>query len=95
MNQRKWVVLATLPGDLQAELLRGLLESQGVPAEVRKEGAGKALGLTVGPLGESDLLVPADLLDQANAVLDDYYSGAFSVDDDPNENNDADMEDYG
>jgi hypothetical protein len=95
MNQKKWVVLATFPGDLQAELLRGLLESQSIPAEVLKEGAGRAIGLTVGPLGESNLLVPADMLDQANAVLDDYYRGAYRVEDEFEETDSQEDADYG
>jgi Putative prokaryotic signal transducing protein len=73
----EWVVLEYVPGDLQAEILRGLLEAQGIPVFMSQESAGRAIGLTVGPLGEVTLLVRAEDLQEAQRVLEDYRSGRF------------------
>ena len=73
----EWVVLEYVPGDLQAEILRGLLEAQGIPVFMSQESAGKAIGLTVGPLGEVTILVRAEDLQDAQRVLADYRSGLF------------------
>jgi hypothetical protein len=64
-------------GDLQAELLRGLLEAQEIPVWLNQEGAGKAYGLTVAGLGNVQILVPSDVEDQARTVLKDYYAGQY------------------
>jgi Putative prokaryotic signal transducing protein len=78
MPAENWVVLETVGGSFQAEILRGLLEAQGVPVVLSQEGAGhSAYAVTVGPLGEVQILVPAEELSNARKVLDDYYSGAF------------------
>jgi hypothetical protein len=42
----EWVVLEYMPGDLQAEILRGLLEAQGIPDYV----LGSMGELSVSPL---------------------------------------------
>lgn len=73
----QWVVLEAIAGELQAELLRGLLEAQGIPVQLSQEGAGRAIGLSVGPLGEVDVLVPSDRLAEAQQVMADYYAGRF------------------
>jgi hypothetical protein len=73
----EWVVLEYVPGDLQAEILRGLLEAQGIPVFLSQESAGRAIGLTVGPLGEVTILVRAEDLQDAQRVLADYRSGLF------------------
>ena len=73
----EWVVLEYVPGDLQAEILRGLLEAQGIPVFMSQESAGKAIGLTVGPLGEVTFLVRAEDLQDAQRILADYRSGLF------------------
>jgi hypothetical protein len=64
-------------GELEAEMLRGLLEAQGIPVILNQEGAGRAYGLGVGPLGMVQILVPEDALPVARLVLDDYYAGKF------------------
>ncbi len=77
MSEQSWERIGTAAGDLQAEILKGLLEAQGIPVVLSQEGAGQTFGLTVGRLGEVDILVPAHLAQQANQVLDDYEAGKF------------------
>ena len=77
MGENKWVELARVHGDLQAELLRGLLEAQDIPVVLSQEGAGRAIGLTVGPMGEVRILVPGNHISQARRVMDQYQAGDF------------------
>lgn len=57
-------------GMAEAEVVKGYLESEGVPAILEYESAGKVYGLTIDGLGEVRVMVPADLLDEARAALD-------------------------
>lgn len=81
MTQSKWERAITVAGDLQAEILRGLLEAQGIQVYLAQEGAGRAIGLGVGPLGEVEIMVPAEQLEEARQVLSDYRAGRFEQDD--------------
>jgi hypothetical protein len=77
MSDNKWVVAARVAGELQAELLRGLLEAQGVSVYLAIEGAARAIGITVGSFGEVDIMVPADELQTALEIIDSYQAGDF------------------
>ena len=84
-----WEVIAEIYGELQAELLRGLLEAQGIEVVLNQEGAGGAYGLNVGPLGQVQIMVPASSVDDARHVLADYYAGKVET---PNEEQSEDIE---
>ena len=77
---QEWVVIEKTAGDLQAEILRGLLEAQGIPVLLSQEGAGRAIGLSVGPLGEVEILVPAERCLEAEVILEEYRTGKFETD---------------
>ena len=77
MAEQDWVVVETVTGSILAELLRGLLEAQEIEVILSQEGAGRAFGLEVGPMGEVQILVSQENSQDAQAILDDYYSGAF------------------
>lgn len=77
MPEEDWVVIEETPGDLQAEILRGLLEAQGLQVWLNQEGAGRAYGLSVSTLGTVQILVPSSQEAQAKQVLEDYYAGKF------------------
>jgi Putative prokaryotic signal transducing protein len=78
MPAEKWEILEKVGGSFQAEILRGLLEAQGISVVLSQEGAGRsAYAVTVGPLGEVQILVPAEELAEARKILDDYYNGAY------------------
>ena len=83
MTKLRWVSVAKIHDDIQAEVLRGLLEAQDIPVMLSKEGAGRAIGLTVGALGEVDILVPESHRQEALSTLTSYEEGDFeSFDDD-------------
>ena len=85
MSPDNWVVLTKIFGEIQAEIIRGLLESQGILPQLNQEGAGRAYGLSVGPLGEVEILVPKDKLKEAKEVLARFDSGEFEVDEEESE----------
>jgi hypothetical protein len=71
----RWEVVAIAQGLAQAAIIRGRLESEGIPARVHQEPAGVALGLIVGPLGEARVLVPEPLVEQALEILSQQNQG--------------------
>lgn len=79
MSEEQWEYLDEAPGDLQAEILKGFLEAQGIPVWLSQEGAGRAYGIGVGELGRVQILVPTHYLEQARAVMNDYYAGKFEA----------------
>ncbi len=87
MSESGWVPVEVVSGDLQAEILRGFLEAQGLKVMLSQEGAGRAIGINVGPLGEVQILVPASSYQEARELLDDYYAGEFDKSSNPSELN--------
>jgi hypothetical protein len=81
MSDENWEVVLEVSGELQADLLRNLLEAQGIEVFLNQEGAGRAYGLTVGPLGEVQIMVPEHQSQEARQILDDYYAGKFEIND--------------
>ena len=69
-------------GLLEAESVKILLESFGIPAFTNQESAGTTYGLTVGPMGEVDILVPEKYLSEAKKVIDDMKKGLLELPDD-------------
>jgi hypothetical protein len=65
----KWEVVAQMPGITPATIVGGRLKAEGVPVRVWQEGAGQALGLTVGLLGTGYVVVPEEYVDQALEIL--------------------------
>lgn len=75
MPVEHWEVVDKAPGQLQAELLRGLLEAQGIQVWLNQEGAGHAYGFSVGPMGMVEILVPSHAVQSAQQLLKEYYTG--------------------
>ncbi|KPK88549.1 MAG: hypothetical protein AMJ88_18835 [Anaerolineae bacterium SM23_ 63] len=61
-----------------ADLIRSLLEANGIPTELSQESVGAVTGFTVGPMGEVRILVPSDKVEDARKLIEDYYSGELS-----------------
>jgi hypothetical protein len=54
---------------MEAQVVKGRLESEGIPAFVRSEALGVIYGLTAGTLARADVLVPGPLADKAVEIL--------------------------
>lgn len=60
-------------GQPEAEIIRGRLESEGIPAFLRYESAGIVYGLTVNGLGQVEVQVPARFAAFARRMLANHY----------------------
>ena len=63
------VVVWEAANNLEAQIVKGRLESEGIPAIIRGEAIGSIYGLTTGSLAATDVLVPAPLADRAVDIL--------------------------
>jgi len=77
MNQEEWVLIDTVAGQLQAEIVRGMLEAQGIQVWLNQAGAAHAYAMTVGSMGRVEVLVPSSASEQAQRILSDYYAGTL------------------
>jgi hypothetical protein len=75
------VTVETAAGMLEAEILRGLLESGGVQVWLSHEAAGTAIGINIAALGNVDIMVLKKDLQQAREILDDYRAGRLEDED--------------
>ncbi len=71
----------TSPGMLDAEMIRSLLNSFGIDAQLLQESVGSTYGLNFGPLGAVDIFVKKDQVEKARKILGDYHSGRLGEDD--------------
>lgn len=69
-----WVIVHRSNGITEAEILKNMLESFGIPARVSAEAYGKVLGLTVDGLGVASLLVPASRAAEAQNILAEHFT---------------------
>lgn len=72
-------------GMLEAESVKILLESFGIPAFVNQESAGTTYGLTVGLLGEVEVIVPLSRIEEAKKIIEEMNNGKL-------ENQDSNLE---
>lgn len=70
-----YIPVYTAYGRLAGEMIRLMLESMEIPALLSQESAGAAIGLTIGPLGEVKILVPASRANEARGILQDLEEG--------------------
>ena len=64
----EWKTVATTNQE-EALILKGLLEENQIPVKMKHEAIGTLCGLTVGPLAEVALLVPAQDLARALELI--------------------------
>ena len=68
-SENEPVVVWQAANTLEAHVVKGRLESEGIPAFVRSEALSAIYGLTAGGLARADVLVPGLLAEQALAIL--------------------------
>ena len=64
-----WEVVAETAGLIPAHIIADRLIAEGIPARAWQEGAGQAIGLTVGLLGTGHVVVPEEHVDKARQIL--------------------------
>jgi hypothetical protein len=57
--------------DLEAQVIKGFLEANGIPVMLRREALGTTLGVAVGHLAEVSVMVPEPLADRAVELLEE------------------------
>jgi hypothetical protein len=75
------VKVGSVSGKIEAEIIRGMLEANGISVLLVHEAAATIYGLGVGPLAMVDLMVPADQAKQATEILESYRAGIAGEDD--------------
>jgi hypothetical protein len=74
----QYVGVYTANGMLDAEMIRSFLETAGIPSLLSHESAGTIFGLTMGPLGEVQVMVPVEKYEEAKTMLDAMDQGKYS-----------------
>jgi hypothetical protein len=77
MPEEEWVLIDTAQGQLQAEIIKGLLEAQGIMVWLNQEGAAHAYAIEIGTLGTVEILVPSSVVAEARQILDEFKRGDF------------------
>lgn len=68
-----FVVVETVSGRTEAELLQSFLHARGVKCEISGEAAGWVYGLGAGPLANVELLVPSHQAKAARQALKEFH----------------------
>lgn len=69
MSDQKLVTVYTCQGMLPAQVIKGKLESAGIPVLLKYEAIGQIFGLTVDGLGLVEVRVPEECADAATDLL--------------------------
>jgi hypothetical protein len=87
MSETGWATLLEVNSRLEAEIIKEALEAQGIPAAIFQEGAMHYVyPVAIGPLASVEICVPKERLNEAQAWLTDYESGALEEPSDTNDN---------
>lgn len=91
-HSTRWVTLGVNFNPGEALVIKGRLESEGIPVVVQQEAFGSFIGLTVGPLGSAKVLVPEPLAERARSILAETFEGTEAGDEDWDDTLAADVE---
>lgn len=69
-SKSDFVVVCTVQGELVANVIKSHLESEGIPAYLKRESAGIVYGLTVDGLGQVSILVPREFAEDAKRIIE-------------------------
>jgi len=70
-KHEKLVVVCTAQGDAAAAIVKGRLESEGIPVLLSYESVGGILGVIVDGIGEVRIMVPEPFAGDAKRVLEE------------------------
>ncbi len=68
-DKTPWEVIYVASNRMEAEVIRGRLQSEDIPVVLSGEAVGTVFGLATGPLAQVEVLVPAPLAERARDVL--------------------------
>ena len=70
MSARERLVTVCTTTYMEAQVIKGRLESEGIPVLLSYESAGLVYGITVDGLGEVKVMVPKRLAEEAKEILE-------------------------
>ncbi len=70
MSAREQLVNVRTAKYMEAQIIKGRLESEGIPVLLSYESAGLVYGLTIDGLGEVKIMVPKHLAEEAKEILE-------------------------
>ena len=70
MCAEEQLVTVRIAGQMEAQVIKGRLESEGIPVLLSYESAGVVYGITVDGLGEVKVMVPQRLAEEARQILE-------------------------
>jgi len=70
LTEKDLITVYTANGQLEAQIVKGHLESEGIPSLLRYESAGIVYGLTIDGLGQVEIQVPSSLAKDARKILE-------------------------
>jgi len=69
MSAREQLVTVRTAKYMEAQIIKGRLESEGIPVLLSYESAGLVYGITIDGLGEVKIMVPQHLSEEAREIL--------------------------
>jgi hypothetical protein len=77
MSAREQLVTVRTARYMEAQIIKGRLESEGIPVLLSYESAGLVYGITIDGLGEVKVMVPERLAEEAKEILgvDEFAKG--------------------
>ena len=69
MSTREQLVTVYTARYMEAQIIKGRLESEGIPVLLSYESAGLIYGITIDGLGEVKVMVPKRLAEEAKGIL--------------------------
>jgi hypothetical protein len=81
MTEPRLVTVYVSQGMLPAQVVRGKLETAGIPVLLKYEAIGQIIGLTVDGLGRVEVLVPEECVADAEYLLQEDEGGTEPEDD--------------
>ena len=70
MSSEEQLVTVRVARQIEAQIIKGRLESEGIPVLLSYESAGLVFGLLVDGIGEVRIMVPKRLAEQAKEILE-------------------------
>jgi len=78
---KEWSKVHTAANILDANLIKGKLESEEIPVMLKYEVAGQIYGITVNGLSEVRVFVPREMQKEATDILDQIKNNTVQLDD--------------
>ena len=69
MPESEQLVTVCTAGYMEAQIIKGRLETEGIPVLLSYESAGLVYGLTIDGLGEVKIMVPGHLIEETKEIL--------------------------